>query len=194
MEMNAKKSNYCERCGDFHEEEREFVSFVRVGEEVPDYEFEAYQQGTTKTMRFSQLRGKWLVVMFYPADFEAVCPEELKDMQAHYGHFKELGAEIVSFSTDTVLAHRAWQELSTDLSSLGFPMGADPSGKIAFAYGVLVEEAEGVSLRKGEGLAMRGTFLIDPNGILRAMEVHHDNIPRSAEETLRKLKAAQGCR
>lgn len=191
METNAKKSNYCERCGDFHEEEREFITYVRVGEAVPDYQFEAYQGGETKTLRFSEFRGKWLVVMFYPADFSAVCPIELQDMQAAYARFKELGAEVVSFSTDTVLAHKAWQELSSQVSGIEFPMGADPSGKIAFAYGVLVDEAEDTSIRKNEGLAMRGTFIIDPKGVLRTMEVHHDTVPRSAEETLRKLQAAQ---
>jgi peroxiredoxin (alkyl hydroperoxide reductase subunit C) len=184
-----KKSNYCERCGDFHEEQHEFVSSVKVGETIPEYEFEAYQNGESKAMKLSDFRGKWLVVMFYPADFTFVCPTELEDTAKLYPKFKELNAEVVSFSTDTVFTHKAWHDTSEAIKKIEFPMGSDPSGKIAYAFGVLIEGGE-AALTPDEGLAMRGTFIIDPSGVLRTMEIHHNSIGRSAKETLRKLQAA----
>jgi len=190
MDNPAKKSNYCDRCGDFHEQEREFISYVRVGEAVPDYEFEIFQNDDTKRVKFSDYRGKWVVVMFYPADFTFVCPTELEDMAKLYPKIKEMGAEVISFSTDTVFTHKAWHDTSPAIKQIQFPMGADPSGKISSAFGVLIEDGEATMI-EDEGLSMRGTFLIDPAGILRTMEVHHNSVGRSAKETFRKLQAAQ---
>lgn len=190
MDKNGKKSNYCEHCGDFHDMPKEFVSSVRVGESVPDYQFEAYQDDDTKVMRFSDFRGKWLIVMFYPADFTFVCPTELEDMAKLYPKFKESNAEVVSFSTDTVFTHKAWHDASPAIKQIAFPMGADPSGKISDAFGVLAESYD-LELVPDEGLASRGTFLIDPEGIVRTVEIHHNSVGRSAKETLRKLQAAQ---
>lgn len=190
MDKNGQKSNYCDRCGDFHETEHEYVSSVKVGESVPDYEFEAYVNGDSKTMKFSDFRGKWLIVMFYPADFTFVCPTELEDMAKLYPAIKESGAEVVTFSTDTVFTHKAWHETSPALKSIKFPMGADPAGKIAYAFGVLIEGGE-LEFTPDEGLSMRGTFIIDPKGTLQTMEIHHNSIGRSAKETVRKLQAAQ---
>jgi peroxiredoxin (alkyl hydroperoxide reductase subunit C) len=185
-----QKSNYCEQCGDFHDPYREYYSSIRIGETVPDYEFEAFQGNEAKAMKFSDFRGKWLVVMFYPADFTFVCPTELEEMAALYPKFKELGAEVLSFSTDTVFVHKAWHDASAAIKKIEFPMGADPTGKVASAFGVLIEGGD-MMLTPDEGLALRGTFLIDPSGVLRTMEVHDNSVGRKAAETLRKLQAAQ---
>lgn len=190
MNTNSQKSNYCEHCGDFHDPMKEYVSSVKVGETVPDFAFEAFQNNETKTLKFSDFRGKWLVVMFYPADFTFVCPTELEEMAKLYPKFKEINAEVVSFSTDTVFTHKAWHDTSPAIQQIGFPMGADPSGKISYAFGVLIE-GDGTELTEDEGLSMRGTFIIDPKGTLRAMEVTHNSIGRKAAETLRKIQAAQ---
>lgn len=190
MSKNSHKSNYCEHCGDFHDPMKEYVSQVKVGETIPDYEFEAYLNDETREMKFSDFRGKWLVVMFYPADFTFVCPTELEEMAKLYPKFKELNAEIVSFSTDTVFTHKAWHDTSPAIKQIAFPMGADPAGKISYAFGVLIDN-DGTELVADEGLAMRGTFIIDPAGTLRSMEVTHNSIGRKAAETLRKIQAAQ---
>lgn len=187
---NEQKSNYCEDCGDFHDLYGEYTSSVRIGEVIPDYEFEAFQNEAVKTMKFSDFRGKWLIVMFYPADFTFVCPTELEEMAGIYGKLQELGAEVVSFSTDTVFVHKAWHDTSEAIKKINFPMGADPTGKVADAFGVLIQGGD-TALTPDEGLALRGTFIIDPNGVLKTMEVHDNGIGRSAKETLRKLQAAQ---
>jgi len=186
-----QKSNYCEHCGDFHDAPPgAFSSSVRVGEPIPDYEFEALVAGDAKTMKLSDLRGSWAVLFFYTADFSLVCPTELEEMADLYPAFKKLGAEVVSFSTDTVFTHKAWQESSAAIRKVAFPMGADPSGKVAFAFGTLVEGGESV-LEADEGLSMRGTFIVDPLGTLRSMEIHDNAIGRSSKETLRKVRALQ---
>lgn len=185
-----QKSNYCEYCGDFHDPYREYSSSVRVGETIPDYEFEAYHEGEVRTIKFSDYRGKWLIVMFYPADFTFVCPTELEEMAAYYPKMQKINAEVLSFSTDTVFVHKAWHDTSEAIKKITFPMGSDPSGKIADAFGVLVEGGD-LSLQADEGLALRGTFIIDPAGTLRAMEVNDNSIGRAAKDTYRKLQAAQ---
>lgn len=189
--MNTEqKSNYCGECGDFHDAYHEYRSSVRVGETIPDYEFEAYHKDDIVKMKFSDFRGKWLVVMFYPADFTFVCPTELEEMAALYPKLQAKNAEVVSFSTDTVFVHKAWHDTSEAIKKVTYPMGADPTGKIADAFGVLVEGGD-LPLTPDEGLALRGTFIVDPKGTLRAMEVNDNSIGRTAKETYRKLQAAQ---
>jgi peroxiredoxin len=188
--MKEMKSNYCERCGEFHEEEHEYVSSVRVGEAVPDFEFQVYQNDEIKQMTLSSLRGKWIVLCFYPADFTFVCPTELEELAKLYPKFQALNAEVVSVSADTVYTHKAWHDTSDAIRQISYPMAADPSGKLAYAFGVLIE-GEGPGLTPDEGLAMRGTFIIDPSGILRAMEINDNSMGRKAAETFRKLQAAQ---
>lgn len=191
MDTKGPKSNYCEHCHDFHEGEvKEYVSNVRIGEPVPDYEFETFEKGEGRKRKFSDYRGRWLVVMFYPADFTFVCPTELEDLANLYPKFKEANAEIVSFSTDTVFVHKAWHDTSEAIKKIEFPMGADPSGKISYAFGVLVEGGD-LSFTADEGLSLRGTFIVDPHGVLKTVEIHDNAIGRSAKETLRKLQAAQ---
>jgi peroxiredoxin (alkyl hydroperoxide reductase subunit C) len=137
--MKETKSNYCEHCGEFHDQVRPYTSLVKVGEAVPDYEFEVYHENAIKTMSLSSLRGKWIVLAFYPADFTFICPTELEELAKLYPKFKELDAEVISVSADTVHVHKAWHDTSPAISQIHYPMAADPSGKLASAFGVLIE-------------------------------------------------------
>lgn len=188
--MKETKSNYCEHCGEFHDFVHDHLSLVKVGEPVPDFEFETYHQGKIKTMSLSKLRGKWVVLVFYPADFTFICPTELEELAELYPKFEALNAEIISVSSDTVFTHKAWHDASAGVKEIKYPMAADPSGKLANAFGVLIEGGE-AELTPDEGLALRGTFIIDPSGMLRTMEVHDNSVGRKGAETLRKLQAAQ---
>lgn len=163
---------------------------VGIGATVPDFEFDYYHKEEFKKARFSDFKGKWLAVVFYPADFTFVCPTELEDLAKIYPEFEKRNAEVMSFSTDTVFTHKAWHDASEAIGKVGYPMGADPSGKIASYFGVRIPEGE-LDLVPDEGLSLRGTFLIDPNGVVKTMEIHHNDIGRKAGETLRKLEAAQ---
>lgn len=156
---------------------------LSTGDTVPEeLEFEVFHNEEIKKMSFKDLRGKWTVLMFYPADFTFVCPTELEDMQKHYEHFKKEDAEIVSVSTDTVFTHKAWHDNSPAIKTLTYPMAADPTHMLAELFGVLIEE---------EGVALRGTFIIDPEGVIKGVEINDNSIGRKAAETLRKVKAAK---
>ena len=152
-----------------------------VGQLLPDMEVEVFYKNAQKKVTLHDFRGKWLVLFFYPADFTFVCPTELQDLASKYDEFLAIGAEIISVSTDTVYTHCAWHEHSPAIQQVQFPMAADPTGKLTRALRVYIEE---------EGLALRGTFIIDPDGVIKAMEVHDNSIGRSADELLRKLNAA----
>ena len=188
--MKDTKSNYCENCGEFHDFVHDHFSLVKVGEPVPDFEFEVFHEGAIKTMSLSQLRGKWSILGFNPADFTFVCPTELEEFAKLYPKFQAINAEVISVSVDTVFAHKAWHDTSAAIKQITYPMAADPSGKLAEAFGVLIE-GNGPELTPDEGLAMRGTFIIDPTGTLRAMEINDNSMGRKAAETLRKLQMAQ---
>ncbi len=155
---------------------------AEVGEEIPDFEVEAFHENDVKKIKLSDYRDKWLILFFYPADFTFVCPTELEEMADNYDEFKKSGAEILSVSTDTVFAHKAWKDVSPAIKKIDFPMLADPTGKVSRAFGAYIED---------EGLALRGSFIIDPDGILRAIEINDNSIGRSAKELLRKLQAAK---
>src|SRR3989344_2452589 len=155
---------------------------INVNTKVPDFEAEIYQNGQIKKTKLSKYKSKWVVLVFYPADFTYDCPTELEEMAELYPQFKELGAEIISISTDTVFAHKVWHDTSKAIGKIKYPMMADPTGDISRMFGVYIES---------EGLALRGTFIIDPDGILKTVEIHDNSIGRSIEETKRKLEAAQ---
>ncbi|MEM3374611.1 MAG: redoxin domain-containing protein [Candidatus Woesearchaeota archaeon] len=155
---------------------------VKIGEKIKDFEFEAYYNDDIKKMKFSDYIGKWLVLAFYPADFTFVCPTELEELADYYEKFKKEDAEIISFSTDTVFVHKAWHDESKAINKIKYPMGADPSGKISREFGIYLED---------EGITLRATFIIDPDGVLKAMDIHDNSIGRSASEILRKLQAAK---
>ena len=188
--MNDVKSNYCEHCGGFHDQVVDYTSQVKVGETVPEFEFEVYHEGEVKKMSLSSLRGKWIVLVFYPADFTFVCPTELEELARLYPKFEAANAEVISVSCDTVFTHKAWHDTSEGIRAIKYPMAADPSGKLAYAFGVLIEGGD-AHFTPDEGLSMRGTFIIDPSGVLRTMEINDNSMGRKAAETFRKLQAAQ---
>ena len=172
------------------ETESGFTSMVKVGHQVRDFEFGAFHEEKVKKVRLSDYKDKWVIMFFYPADFTFVCPTELEELARLYPKFQAANAEIVSVSTDNVNTHKAWHNTSEGIREITYPMAADPSGKLAHAFGVLIEGGEAV-LTPDEGLALRGTFIIDPAGILRSMEENDNSIGRKGAETLRKLQAAQ---
>jgi len=155
---------------------------VRIGEKIQDFELEAYYQNQIKKIRSKNYLGKWLVLLFYPADFTFVCPTELEEAEEYYKEFKKLGAEIMSVSTDTAFAHKAWHDSSPSIKKIHYPMLADPTGNVCREFGTYIES---------EGLSLRGTFIIDPDGVLKASDIHDNSIGRSAKEILRKLQAAK---
>lgn len=176
---------------DMHEEELNgFVSMVKVGHPVPDFEFEVYQNEKIRKMRFADHKGKWVVLFFYPANFTFVCPTELEELAECYEDCKGLDAEIISVSSDTVFAHKAWHDSSETIKKITFPMAADPAGRLSIAFGTYID-GDALSHSEDEGLSLRGTFIIDPDGILRSVEINDNSIGRSAKELVRKLKAAQ---
>lgn len=153
-----------------------------IGSNLPEDKFEAFQNETIEKISFNQFKDKWLVLFFYPADFTFVCPTELSELADHYEEFKKEGAEVFSVSTDTAFVHKAWHDHSDSISKIKFPMIADPTGKLCRSLGVYIPE---------EGLALRGSFIIDPDGKIQAYEVHANNIGRNVKELLRKLQAAK---
>ena len=167
-----------------------FMNMVKVGHPVPDFEFEVFQDDKVKKVRLSDYKNKWLVLFFYPADFTFVCPTELEELAQQYDQFKKLGAEIISMSTDTVFTHKAWHDASPSIQKITFPMGADPSGRIGSAFGVTIDNI-GLDHVDDEGLTLRGTFIIDPDSVVRTVEIHDNGIGRSGKELLRKVQAAQ---
>lgn len=155
---------------------------VKIGERAPDFEFQIFQNEEIRKTKLSEYRGKWVVLLFYPADFTFICPTELEEAALAYEEFKKLGAEVLSVSTDTVFVHKAWHDVSPAIQKIKYPMVADPTGKLCREFGTYLEE---------DGLSLRGTFIIDPDGLLKALEIHDNSIGRSAKEILRKLQAAK---
>jgi peroxiredoxin (alkyl hydroperoxide reductase subunit C) len=154
---------------------------VSIGQLIPNLEFEYFQNEQFKKAQLADYKGKWLVLLFYPADFTFVCPTELSEAQQKYNEFKKHGAEVISFSTDTKYVHKAWHDNSPVIKSITYPMGADPTGDICRAFGTYIE---------ADGLSLRGSFIIDPDGVLKAMDIHDNSIGRSSDEIIRKLQAS----
>ena len=141
-----------------------------------------YHEGDSRAYTEKDLLGHWSVLFFYPADFTFVCPTELKDLSEQYDGFVKEGCEIYSVSEDTHFVHKAWASASETIKAIPFPMLADPAGALARQFGVLLED---------EGQALRGTFLLDPQGKIVLYEIHDLGIGRSAGELLRKLQATK---
>ena len=152
-----------------------------IGKEVEHFVTEAYQNGKFLTVNSDDLKGKWNVIVFYPADFSFVCPTELEDLQEQYSILKDLGVEVYSCSTDTHFVHAAWHEHSEAIGKVEYPMLADPSQKISRIFDVLDEES---------GLSQRGSFIIDPDGLVQAVEITADGIGRDASQLVDKVRAA----
>jgi len=142
----------------------------------------AYVNGKFAPVSDETMKGKWSVVVFYPADFTFVCPTELEDLADNYDEFKRLGVEVYSVSTDSHFAHKAWHDSSPAIGKVEYPMIGDPTLTLARNFDVLIEE---------EGMALRGTFVINPEGQIKLCEIHDNGIGRDASELLRKVKAAQ---
>lgn len=153
---------------------------LKVGDKAPDFEETAYVNGQMKEIKLSDYQGKWVVLFFYPLDFTFICPTEIKGFSGAEKEFERLGAVIIGASTDSAYSHKAWVE--KDLPGVKFPILADTSHKVSIAYGVLKEDA---------GIANRGTFIIDPQGVLRYQVVSDLGVGRSVKETLRVLQALQ---
>jgi NADH-dependent peroxiredoxin subunit C len=161
------------------------ISRIGINEKAPEFRVKAFHNGEVREISLSDYKGKWVVLFFYPADFSFVCPTELGELADNYDLLKEMDVEVLSVSTDTEYVHKAWHDASETIRKIRFPMLADVNGAICKAYGTYIEE---------EGLSLRGTFLIDPESILRVIEVHNNDIGRNVEELVRKLKAARHVR
>jgi NADH-dependent peroxiredoxin subunit C len=153
-----------------------------IDTEVQPFTATAYHDGEFVDVSDADLRGKWSVVFFYPADFTFVCPTELGDLADHYADLQAMGVEVYSVSTDTHFTHKAWHDTSDTIGKIRYPMVGDPTGVLTSNFGVM---------REGQGLADRGTFVIDPDGVIQVVEITAEGIGRNASELIRKVKAAQ---
>jgi peroxiredoxin (alkyl hydroperoxide reductase subunit C) len=172
MKDDTDFTNYCE-------------PLAKIGTSIDfvgDMDLEVYHRGKRGQARLRDYAGKWLILFFYPADFTFVCPTELEELAGLYPQLKEMNTEVLSISTDTVNSHKVWHDTSEAIGKIKFPMLSDHKKELCEYFGVLDEES---------GLARRGTFIIDPDGILLTSEIHIDGIGRSGVELLRKLQAAQ---
>ena len=155
---------------------------AQIGSEIKPFSATAFKSGHFVDVSDADLKGSWSVVFFYPADFTFVCPTELGDMADHYAELKALGVEVYSVSTDTHFTHKAWHDSSETIGKIDYYMVGDPTGTITTNFKVM---------REGQGLADRGTFVVDPDGIIQVMEVTCEGVGRNAAELVRKVKAAQ---
>ncbi|MCA9477844.1 MAG: redoxin domain-containing protein [Nanoarchaeota archaeon] len=158
---------------------------VKLNEQAPTFKATAYADETFKDISLDDYKGKFVVLFFYPADFTFVCPTELEDMAEMYDEIKKEGAEILSVSTDTHFVHKAWHDASVAIKKIKFPMLGDPLHTISEAYDVL---------RTSEGLADRATIIIDPDQVVKAIEITDEPIGRNAKELLRKIQALKFAR
>ena len=153
-----------------------------INTEIKPFTAQAFKDGKFITVSDSDVKGKWSIFFFYPADFTFVCPTELEDLADHYAEFQKLGVEIYSVSTDTHFSHKAWHDSSPAIGKIEYTMLGDPSGLVTNNFD---------AMRPGVGLADRATFLVDPDGVIQFTETTSEGIGRNAAELLRKVKAAQ---
>ena len=154
---------------------------VQIDQQVADFELEAYHKDEIIKIKLSDYKGKWVVLIFYPGDFTFICPTELEEAAHYYDQFTAAGAEVFSVSTDSKWVHKAWHDESAAISKVTFPMIADPTGNLSREFGVYIE---------AKGQARRGSFIIDPDGVLKTVEIHNNDIGRNTKELLRTLQAA----
>ena len=153
-----------------------------INTHVKPFKAQAFHNGKFVEVTEETLKGKWNVFVFYPADFTFVCPTELGDVADHYEELQKMGVEVYSVSTDTHFTHKAWHDASETIKKITYPMLGDPTGAISRNFDVMIEE---------EGLALRGTFIIDPDGVIKTAEINDLGIGRSAADLVRKVQAAQ---
>lgn len=163
------------------------INTLTIGDKLPDLMLPVYDPKNDEDTHIEtkNLRGKWMIFFFYPADFTFVCPTELEEMAGLHEEFKKEEAEIFSVSTDTVYVHKAWHDHSEAIKKVQFPMVADPAGNLSKLFGTYISSGDDA------GLALRGTFIVDPDGVLKTIEINNNDIGRSGRETLRKLRAAK---
>ena len=154
----------------------------QIGKQIVDFKVQAFVKNDFTTVTKEDVLGKWSVFFFYPADFTFVCPTELEDLANMYVDFQAAGCEIYSVSTDTHFVHKAWHDTSGTIKKIKYPMLADPTGLLSRGFDVMIES---------DGLAERGTFIVNPEGEIVSYEVVAGNVGRNAEELYRKLKALQ---
>jgi peroxiredoxin len=157
------------------------VTMSLINTQVQPFKTQAYLNGKFVEVSNETLKGKWSVLIFMPAAFTFNCPTEVEDAADNYPEFQKLGAEIYIVTTDTHFSHKVWHDTSPAVGKAKFPLVGDPTHTLTNAFGVHIPE---------EGLALRGTFVINPDGIIKTAEVHSNEIARDVKETLRKLKAA----
>ena len=153
-----------------------------INQEVSDFKVQGYLNNEFVEVTKNDIMGKWSVFFFYPADFTFVCPTELSDLADRYEEFKSAGCEIYSVSTDTHFVHKAWHDASDSIKKINYPMLADPTHVLSRDFQVLIES---------DGLAERGSFIVNPQGKIVSYEINAGNVGRNAQELLRKLKACQ---
>lgn len=153
-----------------------------IGKKIEDFKVQAFVDGGFKEVTDKDFRGQWSAVVFYPADFTFVCPTELGDLADNYGEFKKIGCEVYSVSTDTHFTHKAWHDTSDTIKKIQYPMLADPTHRLSQLFEVLIPQ---------DGLALRGSFILNPEGEIVSYEVNSLGIGRDASELLRKVQAAQ---
>ena len=176
-----------------------------INSSLPEFKVQAFHNGSFKTVSSDDVKGKWAIFFFYPADFTFVCPTELiafdnairkfeelntqlvsptelVDIAEKYEQFQAMGVEVYSVSTDSHFVHKAWHDASDSIRKIKYPMLADPTGALSRGFGVMIED---------EGMAYRGTFVVNPEGRIKIAEIHDNNIGRNADELLRKVEAAQ---
>jgi len=153
-----------------------------INTEIPSFKTNAFHNGKFIEVTEASLKGKWSVVVFMPAAFTFNCPTEVEDAAENYAEFQKAGAEVYIVTTDTHFSHKVWHETSPAVGKAKFPLVGDPTHVLTRAFGVHID---------AEGLALRGTFIINPDGVIKTLEVHDNAIARDMKETLRKLKAAQ---
>ena len=153
-----------------------------VNTTIKPFTAQAFRNGEFVEVSSDDVLGKWAVFFFYPADFTFVCPTELGDVADHYEELQSRGVEVYSVSTDTHFTHKAWHDASETIGKIKYTMIGDPTGVVTNNFGVM---------REGQGLADRATFVVDPDGVIQAMEITAEGVGRDAEDLLRKVKAAQ---
>lgn len=153
-----------------------------INQKIMDFKAWAYVNGDFKEVSRADVLGKWAVFFFYPADFTFVCPTELEDLAGKYEEFKQIGCEVYSVSTDSHFVHKAWHDASKTIQKITYPMLADPTGNLTRDFDVMIES---------DGMAERGSFIVNPEGVIVAYEVTAENVGRNADELFRRVQASQ---
>jgi NADH-dependent peroxiredoxin subunit C len=160
----------------------EYQAMALIGSTIKPFTAQAFKEGKFVQVTDADTKGKWAVFFFYPADFTFVCPTELEDLADIYPQLQKMGVEVYSVSTDTHFSHKAWHDTSPAIGKINYYMLGDQNHVLSTNFDVL---------REGQGLADRGTFVVDPEGVIQLVEITSEGVGRNAAELLRKIKAAQ---